>query len=270
MHSVRAVRVDDIPENRKGTRLQANEHEEMFRVEDFYWWFVGRRNLVEEIVARFQNSKGSGTPLKILDVGCGTGANLAMLAKYGEAIGVDSSQLAVDLCREHRKLDARFARVEQLPFPDAHFDIITAMDVLEHTDDDRQALKELRRVAKPDSLFISTVPAYNFLWSEHDEALQHRRRYVASTLRRRMTAAGFDVIRTSYFVTLLLLPILAVRIFQGLFRTQDEPKTSLQILPEWLNAIFAATLEFERALMHVFNLPVGVTVIAWARPRAEK
>ena len=254
--------------------MQPQAHDEMFRLEDFYWWFVGRRRLVEEVLikhkqARQKQAGATDQPLRILDVGCGTGANLAMLAKHGEAIGVDVSQLAVDRCREQRNLDARVARVEELPFPDAYFDVITAMDVLEHTDDDRVALRELKRVSKPDALQIFTVPAYNFLWSEHDEALHHRRRYMATTLRRRLTAAGFDVMRTSYYVTLLFFPILAIRLFQGLFRTQDEPKTSLHVLPGWLNSLFELTLEIERSLMAVINLPFGVSIVAWARPAVE-
>jgi len=243
----------------------------MFRLEDFYWWFTGRRRLVEEILTCYKAArKEDAPPIRILDVGCGTGANLAMFSKHGEALGVDVSAMAVELCRRERKLDARVAPVEHLPFPDAHFDVITALDVLEHVDNDLIALAELRRVAHPDALFIVTVPAYNFLWSEHDEALQHRRRYMATGLRRRLTAAGFDVMRTSYYVSTLFFPILLARIFQGLFRTREEPKTSLQILPPWLNSIFAATLDFERVLMNVINLPFGTSIVAWARPMAKE
>src|SRR5437763_1736449 len=140
-----------------------------------------------------------------------------------------ASEQAISFCERRGVGGVRQALVEELPFPDAFFDVITVLDVLEHTDDDLAALREVRRVAKPGALVISTVPAYGFLWSEHDEALQHRRRYSAHELRNKMTVSGMDVERSTYFVTLLFWPVFAVRIAQGLLKKSTSPKTAIHV-----------------------------------------
>jgi ubiquinone/menaquinone biosynthesis C-methylase UbiE len=242
--------------------MYQQEYEEMYKLEDFYWWFVGRRRLVTEIL-RGEAEKGKA--LKILDVGCGTGANMLAFSKHGEVYGVDRSGEAVGFCQRRGVDRVKQATVEELPFPDSFFDVITVLDVLEHTDDDLAALKELGRVAKPGALVISTVPAYGFLWSEHDEALQHRRRYSAHEVRNKMTVSGLEVERSTYFVTLLFWPIFAMRIVQGLLKKSTSPKTAIHVLPQWLNTALRMLLDLERGMLRLFNLPFGVTILATAR-----
>ncbi len=242
--------------------MYEQEYEEMYKLEDFYWWFVGRRTLVSEILRK---EAQNGKQLKILDVGCGTGANILAFSAFGEVYGVDLSSQAVSFAQRRGALKVQQASVENLPFSSSFFDVVTALDVLEHTDDDLQALKELERVLKPGGLIIATVPAYGFLWSEHDEALQHRRRYSAHEVRNKMTVCEFEVERSSYFVTLLFWPILAMRIVQGLLKSSTSPKTALRILPKWLNSSLLWLLGFERWMMQWINLPFGVTIVATAR-----
>jgi hypothetical protein len=137
---------------------------------------------------------------------------------------------------------------------------------LEHTDDDHQALREIRRVSRVDGLVLITVPAYGFLWSEHDEALKHRRRYTTHELRNKLSVTGFDVVRTSYFITTLFFPILAVRIWQSLYKRSTQPQTSLHVLPPWINSLLVRLLAVERKLFRSFSLPFGVSIVALARP----
>lgn len=236
------------------------EYESMFHLEDTYWWFVARRKLVAELIRRAHLSAEA----RILDVGCGTGATLEMLRGFGRVQGVDSSETAAEICREKRALEIAVAEVESLPFDPASFDAVTCLDVLEHTDDDVAALREIHRVCSDGATLILTVPAYGFLWSEHDEALKHRRRYTAHELRNRLSAASFDIKHCSYFITALFFPILAVRIFQGLFKRNLYPATAIRPLPGWLNQLFVWLLDVERALMRVVNLPFGVSIIAVA------
>ena len=191
--------------------MYEHEYEAMFGLEDVYWWFIARRQLAVEVLRRELASRPDA---RILDVGCGTGSNLAAFAELGRATGIDTSGDALAYCRQRGVDTVSFAQIERLPFADATFDVVTAMDVLEHTDDDLEALKELRRVCKPDGLLLATVPAYGFLWSEHDEALKHRRRYTAHELRNKLTVTDFAVERTPYFITTLFVPILLMRIHQ--------------------------------------------------------
>ena len=158
------------------------------------------------------------------------------------------------------------SEVESLPFSSSVFDIVTALDMLEHVDNDLAALDELLRVTNEQGVLVITVPAYGFLWSEHDEALKHRRRYTAHELRNKLTISGFDVVRTSYFISTMFLPILALRIWQGIRKDSTRPKTSIYVLPRWINASLVGLLAFERRLFQRFNLPFGVSIVATARP----
>lgn len=248
--------------------MHSDEYTTMYNLEDFYWWFVGRRKLVGEILQKEADDRG---PVRILDVGCGTGANLAAFRRCGAAIGIDMSEEALELC-SRRQVDAVcVAEVEKLPFPDDSFDVVTALDLLEHTDEDLIALAEMHRVCRPGGLLIAIVPAYGFLWSEHDEALQHRRRYTAHELRNKLTLSGFHLDRSTYFITALFWPILALRVYQGLFKKNSVPRTSLRILPPWINSLLVGILDLERWCLRGMNLPFGVSAVALARkPPADR
>ena len=244
-----------------------HEYEAMYDLEDEYWWFVARRKLVQEIVTgELEDRSGA----RLLDVGCGTGSNLAAMGESSNSFGIDMSTEALTYCRRRGIEGVVHSRVETLPFPDESFEVITALDMLEHTDDDLAALAELRRVLEPDALLLITVPAYGFLWSEHDEALKHRRRYTAHELRNKLTVTGFTVERSTYFITALFFPILFMRVLQGLRKRSTQPQTSVQLLPGWLNSILIFMLDLERMLIRHFNLPFGVSILALARPRQPR
>lgn len=242
--------------------MNANEYISMYRLEDTYWWFIARRRFVAQVLRERRTSR----PAQILDVGCGTGATLELLQRFGRATGVDPHLPALEICSLERALPVQQAQVEDLPFPDDSFDVVTCLDVLEHTDDDMLALREIRRVCAPGATFIAMVPAYGFLWSEHDEALKHRRRYVAHELRNKMTSAGFDVVSSTYFITALFFPILVMRLWQGLFKRNIYPQTGIRELPGWLNRVFVALLDVERFLTRFLNLPFGVSVVVVGTP----
>src|SRR6266404_3776170 len=120
----------------------------LYEVEETHWWYVGRRRLLESFVADIRATLNK-SKLRILDVGCGTGANLMMLARYGESQGVDISEQAVGFCHQRGLEGVRHGAAESLPYDDNSFDLITALDVLEHLDDDRAGLAEIRRVLLP-------------------------------------------------------------------------------------------------------------------------
>jgi hypothetical protein len=113
---------------------------------------------------------------------------------------------------------------------------------------------------------LITVPAYGFLWSEHDEALKHRRRYTAHELRNKLVLTGFEVVRTSYFISTLFFPILALRIWQGLRKNSTHPRTSIFVLPDWINSALVGLLAIERKIFQRINIPFGVSIVALARP----
>lgn len=239
------------------------EYAEMYKLESFYWWFVARRDLLEWFV------KGITHDFKrrpaMLDVGCGTGINFSVLSRYGDTFSSDASEEALDFSKS-RGIDGLVrSDLESLPFEASTFDVVTALDVLEHVDNDLGAMDELLRVTRDGGVLVITVPAYGFLWSEHDEALHHRRRYTAPELRNKLTNAGFEIERTTYYITLLFFPILIMRFAQSLSKKSIHAKTSHIILPKWLNSLLIGILALERVLLRWVSFPFGVSIVCLAR-----
>ena len=231
------------------------------RLEDEYWWFVGRRVILDRLLAHFVPRSAVA-----VDVGCGSGRNMQVLARHAEhVIGLDRSPAAAALAAV-RGLQVMRGDAHRLPLASSSADLLTALDVLEHMDDDIRVLAEFHRVLRPGGRLLLAVPAYRFLWSEHDEALAHRRRYIASELHIKLTNAGFEVQKRSYAVFFAFLPIVIYRLFRGLFpKNPLAPKASHVMLPAPLNTFFTELLSLEGRLMRVMNFPLGTSIVMVAR-----
>src|SRR3954471_4638691 len=189
--------------------VQESEFEAMLALDERHWWYRGRRRVLAAVV--------HGIPLpppgqtRVLDAGCGSGRTLDDLARLGEAHGTELNPLGVEAARR-RGHEVQEGRVEEIPHADASFDLVTCLDVIEHTDDDVKSLRELKRVTKPGGALVVTVPAYPRLWSRHDVVNGHRRRYTRRMLRRAAETAGWSVERMTGFNAVYLLPAAIVRI----------------------------------------------------------
>ncbi len=193
---------------------------------------------------------------RILDAGCGTGRNLVEFGGLGEAEGVDFSSEAVDFCRRRGLAAVQRAPIEALPFEDGRFTLILATDVIEHLDDDLRALAELRRVAASGAHVVVTVPAYEWLWSQYDESMHHRRRYTARQLREQLDAAGWEPRFETYFYTAVLPVVAVVRKLRG--RSSDD---DLTLAPPVLNRLLELPTRGEARLVgRGHRLPAGVSV----------
>ncbi|GIV17927.1 MAG: type 11 methyltransferase [Armatimonadota bacterium] len=237
------------------------EYERMYRYEDRYWWFVSRRELVDSLVRRLPLTS---RPV-IVDVGCGTGATAVQLQRYGTVIGVDISPLALAWSRQRGLGNLLLSAAERLPLAHESVDVIVATDILEHLDDDVAVLKEFYRVLKPGGYVVVTVPAYSILWSEHDLALMHRRRYVASVLAKRSRAAGFEIVRLTYALFFLFPLALVMRLLKRRPPPDKEPEAQLPPLPEWLNRFLIRFQRIETAMLARLRFPWGVSVVAVLR-----
>ena len=196
----------------------------------------------------------------MLDAGCGTGRNLIEFGSLGDAQGVDYSPEAIDFCRR-RGVRRDRGPIEQLAVrTTGRSTLILATDVLEHLEDDRVALRELHRVAAPDGRLLATVPAYRWLWSQHDDAHHHFRRYTLRRLRDRLRATGWEPLAWSYFNTALLPPIAVVRLLARR-RPADDGRPDLRLTPPALNRLLEHPMRLEAAVIRRGgHLPAGVSI----------
>jgi SAM-dependent methyltransferase len=236
----------------------------LFRVEQSHWWYIGRRRIIEGFVADICRRVSDRRP-RILDVGCGTGANLILLSKYGEAEGVDVSEDALAFCRERGLDKVRLGAGEELPYDDGTFDLVTAFDVVEHMDDDLAGLTEMRRVLRPGGRVLLFVPTFMFLWGLQDEVSNHRRRYRLPELRRVLEQAGFEIERATYANITFFLPILLVRKLMRLTGIKTETENSINVPA--LNGVLGRVLGAESWILRYTNLPFGVSGLCVARVR---
>lgn len=250
--------------------MNHEEYERMYRFEDTYWWFVARRHLITSLLDGWYVRDGQS---EILDIGCGTGAMLDELAPFGHVTGADFAPEALAFCRQrgsHYPLTR--ADVRRLPFASDSFDVVTAMDIIEHIDNDKAASAEIFRVLRPGGRLFVTVPAFQSLWSEHDEALHHYRRYTVPHLKDLFQRVGFAVPKMSYTVTSLFPLIWTYRQISNQLprrRAKGEKKANLVNFSQPVNAALLALSEWESALVRRMNLPFGVTVVCVAEKKAS-
>lgn len=246
--------------------MQAHHYPLIYEVEESHWWYVGRRKIIQTFVERICSSRNNSNP-RILDVGCGTGANLKMLRLYGQAEGVDISEQAVDFCKRRGLESVKLGAIEELPYEDQSFDIITALDVLEHLDDDAAGLQEIRRVLRPNGTLLLFVPAFMFLWGVQDDVSHHRRRYRLPALRRLLEEGGFEVEKATYANITFFVPVLLVRTFMRWLRISaaTEYEINIKKMNNPLSRLFAA----ERFVLTLGKFPFGVSALCVAH-RVER
>ena len=234
----------------------------MFRVEQAHWWYTGRRKILTGFVEEICRNVTDRRP-RILDVGCGTGANLEMLANFGDAEGVDVSTEALSFCKQRGLQSVRLGEAEKLPYPDQSFDLVTGLDVVEHLDDDLAGLREMRRVLKPGGRALLFVPAFMFLWGVQDDVSNHRRRYTMKQLKETVRKAGFEIDRATFANITFFLPTLFGRVVMRItgFRPESENNLTVGFLNKPLGMILGA----ESFWLRHFNLPLGVSAICVAR-----
>jgi SAM-dependent methyltransferase len=242
--------------------MKRSEYDIMFANEDHHWWFTGTRRVILD-VARHALS-GSESKAKVLDVGCGTGATLSRLSHVAQVCGVEMERSAIVHCRGRGIQRLARAQGECLPFADDSFDLVMALDVIEHIHDDQAAVAELVRVARPGATVLITVPAHPFLWSAHDEALHHKRRYRKKELKNVLVSAGLKIELFSYYNAALFPPIALIRLGQRLMRTKQEVTSDIAMPPGWMNTILSSVLGAERWWLRGLPLPFGVSLIVRA------
>ena len=229
------------------------------RAEDRHWWYRGRRTVLENVIAGLRLPARA----RILDAGAGSGRNMVELVRHGTVTAIELSSTSVCVARARGVGEVVEGSVLDMPFESGSFDLAASLDVIEHLEDDLGALRELRRVVTPGGCLLVTVPAYQWLWSGHDEVNHHHRRYTRRSLRVVGEQAGWKQVRTTYFNSLLLPVAMVLRIMDRFSRKTTESSLDLWVPPQPLNWLMERPLALEAALIaRGGRIPVGLSLLS--------
>jgi len=247
--------------------MNLEEYEVMYQVEDRHWWYLGMERITRSLLERALPPTRKARSLKILDAGCGTGAVMKYLARYGEATGFDFSAQALKFSRRRGHTRLAQASVLEVPFASQLFDVVVSFDVLcEIGVDDGQALSEFARVLKPGGIVLLRLPAYSWMRGQHDVAVHLAHRYTRGELTAKLRANGLTPLHSSY-ANSFLFPIAAAKRWSERFLPQQHG-SDLTLSPGAVNGVLRSILSAEAPLVKSIGLPFGLTVTALARKDA--
>jgi SAM-dependent methyltransferase len=234
----------------------------MAEMDGAHWWYVARRSILNDIILREVAPPGSA---RILEIGCGTGHNLDMLGAFGKVDALEIDDAAASLAAKRLGRPVPPGALPALDgVPDGGYDLVALLDVLEHVADDRAALAGVARVMTPNGKLLLTVPANPWMWSAHDAAHHHHRRYSKGALLRVFDAAGMRVDFVSHFNSLLFPIAAAARVAGNLAgKTESDDRMPSPAVNRVLTGIFG----LERHMVGRVPMPFGVSIVAVASRR---
>jgi SAM-dependent methyltransferase len=242
--------------------MDRDYEQQTFQAEDRHWWYRGRRTVLDRVIDGLALG-ASGNPIRILDAGCGSGRNMVELAHRGTVTGIELSGASVEKARRRGCGEVIEGSVLEMPFADQSFDLAVSLDVIEHLEDDLGALRELRRAVAPGGALLVTVPAYQWLWSGHDEINHHHRRYTRRSLQAVTEQAGWRQERTTYFNSLLLPVAIMLRVLDRFNRKTTESSLDLWVPPEPVNRVLELPLTLEsRMIARGGRIPAGLSLLS--------
>lgn len=243
--------------------MESQFYEEYAQIEAVHWWFEGRRAIFGTLLQELGLSPRS----IILDLGCGTGANLAFLSHFGRVVGLDRGAAAARYSRQRTELPVLQGDVVALPVRSNTVDLVTAFDLIEHIDDDRSCVAEMARVCRPGGYLLVTVPAFRWMWGRQDVINHHKRRYEAREFAALFSDQALEIRRLTYLNTLLFPVVAAVRLFRRLVPERNGELVSdfSMTKPGRVNDALARLFSWEAAILRRHNLPIGVSLLCLAR-----
>lgn len=242
--------------------MQKILYEKFFNLEKDHWWFQARKTIVLKLISQHVELNKN---FKIIDVGCGTGMMLEAIKNTFSitAAGIDNSPEAIRFSKK-RGLNIFLSSAEKIEQKTDSIDLIMALDLIEHIENDVASLKEFNRVLKKNGHVILTVPAFNFLFGAHDAINEHKRRYQLKELKNKIELAGFKIIKISYYNSLLFLPIIIAKLIKKITKdNHDHLKKENNIVNFILNKIFSS----EAFLLKYINLPIGASIVCLAQKK---
>ena len=242
--------------------MEESMYDSFYKLEDKHWWFQARKEIVLKLIDKYFKKRSDS---RIFDIGCGTGKMLNQLSRYGKVWGIDDDIKAVKYSQN--KAPSATIILGSFPeaAPDENFDLVTVFDVIEHIDNDLGALKKIKSILRPGGVLILTVPAYNFLWDNHDNMNYHKRRYIAKELKEKIHKAGLRPLKISYYNSFLFFPVVVFKITKKIFsKSKRSSDLGKNLPPIFLNIILKAIFSSEKYFLPFFSFPFGVSIIAVA------
>ena len=237
-------------------------YQQMAELDDRHWWYRARRRIIADLIRREVRPPANA---QILELGCGTGHNLAMLGGFGHVDGLELDEEAREMSEKRLGRKIMSSPLPELgEVPDRHYDLIGAFDVIEHIEDDRAALASIATKLKPGGKFVMTVPAHQWMWSAHDVVNHHKRRYSKSGLIALVDNSPMKLDRVGYFNSLLFPLAVAER---AASKVRGKNDGDVKLPPAPINAVFERVFEAERYLVGRLPLPPGLSLFAVASAR---
>ena len=237
-------------------------YQQMAELDDRHWWYRARRRILAELIRREAQPPANA---QILEIGCGTGHNLAMLGEFGHVDGLELDDEARALSEKRLGRKVMSSPLPELAgVPERHYDLIGAFDVIEHIEDDRAALASIATRLKPGGKFVMAVPAHQWMWSAHDVVNHHKRRYSRSALKALIQGSPLNLVKIGYFNS-LLFPLAVAQRAASKLRGKDNADVTLPPAP--LNAALETVFGLERHLVGRLPLPPGLSLFAVASAR---
>lgn len=233
-----------------------------YKVENEYFWFLARNEIFSKVIKNVTDLKDGDN---VVDIGCGTGGFASVLNKRFNVACLDMEQLALDYCKKRGLEDLTLGTTKDLINSGRKFKAAFMMDVIEHIEDDQDVVNDVYEIIEPGGWFIAAVPAYQWLWSEHDEVHMHYRRYKKSNFKKLFKNAGFEIRFDSYINSFLFPPVVLKRFLDkimGVKKKKDEP---VDEVPEFLNKIFLKIFSSESTLLPAFKFPFGLSILLVAQ-----
>jgi len=237
--------------------MSANELENMYIQEKDHWWFIAKGWFMKNLL------KSRPAPKRILDAGCGTGHNALSLKSKSFYVGCDVVSEALQFCQQNQLGNLTQGNLTQLGFKNESFDLILCLDVIEHVDNDRKALLELKRLLAPDGIIALGVPAWRRLYGPHDVALSHMRRYNPRDLKTLIADCGLKYEKMSFWYVIPFLPVYIIRSFRKHFKPSESLQSDTHKPPsKFVNAVMLRLLRLEAWLQQFIPMPFGTTLVA--------
>ena len=246
---------------------QPERQERYIGLGEDYYWLGGQNDIVESLFrpALRAAPPGNGGPPRLLDLGCGAGFLLRRFEDTAVGIGSDFSLEALAHARKAGSRRVLSSDSTALPFRSGTFDGVVCLDVLEHIEDDRAALREIARVLRPGGVFLFAVPAFPALWRDHDEMYGHFRRYRRHDFVARVRDAGLEVQDCRFIKIAFFVPLFAIAVYQRHAAGRRPPRDNFYAVPRWLNRLLRALIVGEHRLGVTRVAPLGVSLVCLGR-----